>query len=151
MSHMSTSDTSGAPGSASRADVQRAAMTAWVGWIAFAGVMMVLLGTFHVIQGLVAIFRDDYFLLSSSGLILEVDYTVWGWIHVIVGAVLVASGFFVFTGNVAARTVGVVLAMLSAIVNLAFLSAYPIWSAIMIGFNVLAIWALTVHGGELRQ
>ena len=78
MSHMSTSDTSGAPGSASRADVQRAAMTAWVGWIAFAGVMMVLLGAFHIIQGLVAVFQDEYFLISSSGLVLDVDYTVPG-------------------------------------------------------------------------
>jgi hypothetical protein len=126
-------------------------MTGWVGWVAFAGVMMVMLGAFHVLQGLVAVFRDEYYLISSSGLILNVDYTVWGWIHIIGGAVVAAAGVFVFTGSVVARTIGVVVAMLSAILNIAFLSAYPIWSALMIGFDVLAIWALTVHGGEMRD
>ena len=126
-------------------------MSGWVGWVAFAGVMMVMLGVFHVIQGLVALFEDDYFVRSSSGLILEVDYTVWGWIHLIVGGILVAAGFFVFSGNLVARIVAVAVAVLSAILNISFLSAYPIWSALMIGFNVLAIWALTVHGGELKK
>ena len=151
MTHMSTPDTSDARGPAPRQNVQPTTMTGWVGWIAFAGVMMVLLGAFHVLQGLVAVFRDEYYLVSSSGLILNVDYTAWGWIHIIGGVVLVAAGFFVFTGNVVARTIGVVVAMLSAILNIAFLSAYPIWSALMIGFNVLAIWALTVHGSEMRN
>jgi hypothetical protein len=151
MTHMSTPDTSGAREPAPRQNVQPTAMTGWVGMVAFAGVMMVLLGAFHIIQGLVAVFQDEYFLISSSGLVLDVDYTVWGWTHIIGGAVLVGAGFFVFTGNVVARTIGVIVAMVSAIINIAFLSAYPIWSAIMIAIDVLVIWALTAHGGELRD
>jgi hypothetical protein len=122
----------------------------WVGWIAFAGVIMMMLGTFHAIQGLVALFNDEYYLVGSSGLVLELDYTAWGWVHLIAGAILVAAGLGVFGGQVWARTVGVATAMLSAIVNVAFLAAYPVWSLMMIALAVVLILALTVHGSEVR-
>ena len=134
-----------------RQNVQATLMTGWVGWIAFAGVIMLMLGAFHVIQGLVALFREEYFLVGKSGLIVNVDFTTWGWIHVIGGVIIAGAGIALFTGRVWARAIGVTLAMVSAIVNIGFLSAYPIWSAIMITFDVLVIWALTVHGSELRQ
>ena len=72
---------------------------AWpVGWIAFAGVMMVILGTFHIIDGLVAIFNDEYFAVTKSGLIITADYTVWGWVHLLGGVIIIAAGVAVFTG-----------------------------------------------------
>jgi hypothetical protein len=132
-------------------NVQPTEMTAWVGWIAFAGTMMVLLGTFHVIQGFVALFDDEYYLVGKSGLTVHVDYTMWGWVHVIGGIVVACAGVALFTGRVWARTVGVLVALLSAVVNIGFLAAYPIWSAMMIGIDVLVIWALTVHGSEMRN
>jgi hypothetical protein len=132
-------------------NVQATQMTAWVGWIAFAGLIMLVLGMFHVIQGLVALFQDEYFLVGKSGLTVHVDFTTWGWIHLIGGVIIAGAGIALFTGRVWARTIGVILAMVSAIINVGFLSAYPIWSAIMIAFDVLVIWALTVHGGELSQ
>jgi hypothetical protein len=132
-------------------NVQATQMTGWVGWIAFAAIIMLILGSFHVIQGLVALFKDEYFLVGKSGLVINVDFTTWGWIHVIGGIIIAAAGLALLTGKVWARTIGVILALSSAIVNVGFLSAYPIWSAIMIGFDVLVIWALTVHGSELRQ
>jgi hypothetical protein len=122
----------------------------WVGWIAFAGVIMMMLGTFHAIQGLVALFNDEYYLVGSSGLVLELDYTAWGWVHLIAGAVLVAAGLGVFGGQVWARTVGVAMAMLSAIVNVVFLAAHPVWSLMMIALAVVLILALTVHGAEVK-
>jgi hypothetical protein len=131
--------------------VQPTEMSGWVGWIAFAGVMMLLVGSFHIIQGLVAVFEDEYFLVSTSGLAVSVDFTTWGWTHIIGGIVLVLAGIAVFTGQVWARSVGVVLAMLSAILNIAFLAAYPIWSVTMIAVDILVIWALTVHGAELKK
>lgn len=152
MSHTTRAEsTSTGQQRARRQNVQPTQMTGWVGWVAFAGVMMLLVGTFHVIQGLVAVFRDEYFLVTKSGLTVNVDYTTWGWTHIIGGAVLILAGIAVFSGQVWARTVGVILAMLSAIVNIAFLAAYPIWSVTMIAVDVLVIWALTVHGGELRE
>jgi len=126
-------------------------MTAWVGWIFFAGAMMVMLGSFHVIEGLVAVFKDEVFLVGKSGLVINVDYTTWGWVHIIGGLVIAGAGIALFTGRIWARTIGVIMAMVSAIVNITFLSAYPVWSAIMITLDVLVIWALTVHGGELRE
>ena len=134
-----------------RQDVQPTDMTAWVGWIFFAGAMMVMLGSFHVIEGLVAVFKDEVFLVGKSGLVINVDYTTWGWVHIIGGLVIAGAGIALFTGRIWARTIGVIMAMVSAIVNITFLSAYPVWSAIMITLDILVIWALTVHGGELRE
>jgi hypothetical protein len=132
-------------------EMQERTTTGWVGWISFAGVLMVLVGVFHIIDGLVALFEDDYFLVGRSGLVVNVDFTAWGWVHLIAGAVIVVAGCVVFTGKVWARAIGVLLAMASAIVNVGFLAAYPLWSATMITIDMLVIWALTVHGGEMRE
>ena len=134
-----------------RQNVEPTGMTGWVGWVAFAGVMMTILGTFHVIDGLVAIFKDEYFLVGKSGLVVNVDYTVWGWVHLLGGIIIIAAGVAVFSGQIWARSIGVLMAVISAVINIAFLSAYPIWSTIMITLDILVIWALTVHGGELRD
>ena len=125
--------------------------TGWVGWIVFAAVMMIMLGCFHAIQGLVALFDDQKFLVTDSGLIVSVDYTTWGWVHLIGGIIIALAGISLFAGRMWARIVGVILAFVSAIANIAFLSAYPIWSAIMIVLDILIIWALTVHGSEMKQ
>jgi hypothetical protein len=122
----------------------------WIGWIAFAGVMMVLLGAFHVFQGLVALFKDEYFLVVESGLLVNVSYTTWGWVHLIGGVIVVVAGLCVFGGQVWARAVGVLLAFASAVTSLAFLSAYPVWSLIMIGLDIVVIMALTVHGSDIK-
>ncbi len=134
-----------------RQNVQPTEMTGWVGWIAFAGTMMVLLGSFHVIQGLVAVFKDEYFVVGKSGLVVNVDYTTWGWVHIIGGLIIACAGVALFTGKIWARTLGVLLAMVSAILNISFLAAYPIWSTIMITVDILVIWALTVHGSEMKE
>jgi hypothetical protein len=125
--------------------------TGWTGWVVFASVMMFLLGAFQVIQGLVALFDDGFYLVTRGGLVVDVDYNVWGTVHLILGVLLLLSGGGVLTGNLAARTVGVILAGLSALVNLVFIGAYPIWSIVIITVDVLVIYALTVHGRELHD
>ena len=125
-------------------------VTGWVGFIVFAGTMMVILGMFHVIAGLVALFKDDYYLVGRKGLVVSVDYTVWGWVHIVLGALIVAAGVGLMRAQTWARVVGVVLAAVSALVNVTFLAADPVWSTIMIAFDVLVIWALTAHGEEMR-
>ncbi|MEU7907636.1 hypothetical protein [Actinoplanes sp. NPDC049118] len=125
--------------------------TGWVGWIVFSGIMMVLLGFFQGIVGLVALFNDTYYLVTRSGLVLSVDYTVWGWVHLLLGVVALLAGFGVLVGQTWARVVGIILAVLSAIVNLAFLAAYPIWSTLIIAIDVLVIYALSVHGREVKE
>jgi hypothetical protein len=111
---------------------------------------MCLLGAFHVFQGLVALFQEEYFLVAESGLLVNVSFTTWGWIHVIGGVVVLVAGLCVFGGQVWARAVGVVVCLVSAVTSLAFLSAYPLWSVIMIGLDVVIIWALTVHGSDIK-
>jgi hypothetical protein len=125
--------------------------TGWTGWVVFASVMMLLLGAFQVLQGLVALFDEGFYLVTRGGLVVDVDYNVWGTIHLILGVLLLASSAGVLTGNLAARTVGVLLAGLSAFVNLVFIGAYPLWSIVIITVDVLVIYALTVHGRELHD
>jgi len=125
--------------------------TGWTGWIVFAAFMMILVGSFQAIQGLVALFDDGFYLVRESGLVVEVNYNVWGTVHLLLGLLLLASGFGVMAGNIVARTVGVILAGLSALANMAFIGAYPIWSLIIITVDVLVIYALIVHGRELHD
>lgn len=122
----------------------------WVGWIGFAGIMMVLLGCLHIFQGLVALFNDDYFLVASSGLVVNVDFTAWGWTYLIGGIIVLLGGFGVLAGQMWARILGVLMALVSAIVNVAFLAAYPLWSLTMIVIAVVVIMALTVHGSDVK-
>ena len=125
--------------------------TGWTGWVVFASAMMLLLGSFQAVQGFVAIFDDGFYHVTQGGLVIDVDYTAWGWTHLLLGVLIIVCGLGVLTGNIVARTVGVLLAGLSALVNLAFIEAYPIWSVIIITIDVLVIFALTVHGRELRS
>jgi hypothetical protein len=122
----------------------------WVGWIAFAGFTMALLGAFHVVQGLVAAFDDKYFVLPRSGLLVSTDYSAWGWVHIIAGVIVMVAGVCVLAGQVWARVVGTLLALVSAALNITFLGAAPVWSVIMIALDVVVIMALTVHGSEIK-
>ena len=122
--------------------------TMWVGWIWFAGMMMVLAGTFNIINGLVALFNDNYFVVGPEGLLLF-DLTGWGWLHLIIGTVAVVAGVALFTGATWARIVAVIIAMINAIEQLIWMPAYPVWSIIMIALDVLIIWAIIAHGNEL--
>ena len=100
---------------------------------------------------MVALFRDDYYLVRPNGLILEVDFTTWGWTHLVIGLVAVCTGIGVMLGQMWARVLGIIIAVISALANIAFLSAYPIWSTIIIAMDVLVIYALTVHGSEIKD
>jgi hypothetical protein len=125
--------------------------TAWTGWVVFGGVMLIVLGIFQAIQGLVALFEDGFYLVRPNGLVVNVNYNTWGWVHLVIGIVAVLTGLGLLAGNLAARIVGVGIAVLSAIVNIGFISAYPVWSTIVIALDVLVIYAITVHGGELKE
>lgn len=116
----------------------------------FAGIMMILLGAFQIIEGLVALFARGYYVVGPNGLVLTVNYATWGWVHFGIGVVAVLAGLGVLAGQAAARVVGIIFAALSAIVNLGFIAAYPIWSIIVIILDVIVIYALAVHGREMR-
>ena len=119
-----------------------------VGWASFAGVMLIMIGVFDVMQGLVALFNDEFFVIGQD-YVFKFDVTVWGWIQILLGIALIASGMGIFSGNVAGRTVGVIMAGAAAVVNFAWLPYYPLWSIIVIAICVSVIWALTAHGRDI--
>ncbi len=112
---------------------------------------MIMVGIFQGIAGLVALFRQTYFVLPESGLVVSVSYNSWGWLHLIWGIFLVLAGAGVLAGQTWARVVAIILAGLSAVINIAFLAAQPVWSTIIIALDVLVIYALTVHGSEMKS
>ena len=122
----------------------------WVGPIVFAAVVMMVIGVMHGFEGIVALLDDDYYLVPKNGLAIHINYTGWGWTHLIVGTAVLVAGFCVLLGQVWARVVGVILAVLSILMNMAFLAASPGWTTIMIALDVLVIWALTFHGRDVR-
>lgn len=124
--------------------------TGWVGWVFFAGFMMILLGVFQSIFGLTALLNSDWFVVAEKG-ILVYDYTMWGWIHLLLGLIVLVAGFSVMQGANWARVVGVILAVLAAIGNLATINLYPVWSIAAMIVSVLVIYALTVHGEEVKE
>jgi hypothetical protein len=124
--------------------------TGWVGWVVFAAMMMIMVGTFQVIAGLTALFNSGYYLVGEENLLVNVDFTGWGWAHIILGAVAVGAAFGLLAGQMWARIVGIAMALVSAVVNLAFIEAYPLWSIIVITLDVLVIYAIAMHGKEVK-
>jgi hypothetical protein len=114
----------------------------WNGWISFAAIMMILLGAFQLVEGFVALFRPAYYLVGSAGLVVPVSYTGWGWLQLLIGILVVGAGFGVMAGATWARVVGIALASLSALVNLVFIAAYPLWAIIIIAVDIAVIFAL---------
>jgi hypothetical protein len=121
---------------------------AWVGWILFAGAMLILVGIFQAMAGLVALFDHNYYVVASNHLVVRLNYTGWGWVHLFLGVLAVIAGYGVMSGKLWARIYGMVLASVSAVANLAFLAADPIWAVIMITVDVIVIFALAVHGSD---
>ena len=146
------SDTRTAPPAGSGYGGNQPDRTGWVGWVFFAGIMMIFMGTMHAIDGLVGIFKKEVYVVGANGqLVVSWNYTTWGWIFLIVGIIVVCAGIAVMTGALWARIIGIIVAGISMIVNIGFLAAFPIWSLILIGLDVIVIYALAVHGGELKQ
>ena len=112
------------------------------------GIMMTTGGIWWIIAGIVALANDTFYAVTPD-YIFKFDVTTWGWIHLILGVVILVAGFYLFTGAVWARTVGVIIAVLWAIVAFAWLPWYPIWAIAFIAISVFVIWALTAHGRDI--
>ena len=122
------------------------------GWAMFAGFVMIMVGCFHAIWGLGAIINDALYN-TPSDYFLAINQSGWGWIHLIVGLLILAAGFGIFRGAVWARTIGVIMAVVSAVGTFASMpytngwSAF--WSLCIIIIDITVIWALTVHGRDI--
>jgi hypothetical protein len=116
-----------------------------LGAIAFAAAIMTLIGIFQVLAGLVALFNDEFYVVARN-YTFDLDVTAWGWIHLIIGLLVLATGLGLFARQTWAGVTAIMLAMLSAIANFFFIPYYPIWALVVIGLNIWVIWALTRPG-----
>jgi hypothetical protein len=123
----------------------------WIGWVLFAGLMTIMVGCVEALIGFCALLVDEWYLVGRDGLVVPLDYSVWGLLHIAIGVVFMATGYGVVTGRAWARVTGIVLAILSALVNMLFIPAYPAWSLIVIGFDVMTVYALAVHGRAVMR
>ncbi|MFH9616653.1 DUF7144 family membrane protein [Streptomyces pratensis] len=124
-------------------DVTGGRKSAASGWTVFAAVMMIFGGAMAVFEGIAAIAKDDLFV-TTRNYVFQFSLTGWGWVHLILGIVVVLAGCALFSGALWARAVGVLLAGLLAVANFLWLPYYPFWSIVLIAINVFVIWALCV-------
>jgi hypothetical protein len=122
----------------------------WTGWIGFASLMLAIAGIFHMIAGFVALFQEDVYALTPNYLFVF-DYSQWGWIHILGGLLAFIAAGSLAQGHMYGRIVAVLVAMSSVVVNMAFVPIYPIWSLMMVVVGILVIWAVMVHGKELKE
>jgi hypothetical protein len=119
-----------------------------VGFAFFAGFMMIMVGVFDMIEGFAALFKKDFYAVTPN-YVFHFNSSTWGWIHMLLGLIILLAGLGVFSGAVWARTVGVILAGIVGVTNFAFIPIYPIFSIVIVAVCIFVIWALTVHGRDM--
>ena len=124
-------------------------MPSMAGWIGFAGILLLVVGAIDFMQGLIALFEDEYYVVTQSGF-LVVDLTAWGWIMMIWGVLLVLGGLGLLSAQGWARWFTIVVVCLNFIAQLGFLgnSQYPLWSLTVMALNVIILFALTARWSE---
>ena len=120
------------------------------GFIVFAGVMMIMAGGFQALTGLVGVFENEFYVETRNYLV-KFDATTWGWIHLLLGLLVLCAGFAVMSGKTWGRTIGIILAVLSALTNFAFLPYYPFWAMTIIALDVFIVWSLAAHGRDVAR
>lgn len=121
-------------------------LSGWtLGVTVFASVMLILLGIFHIIEGIAAI-ADPAMYQVPERYPLDIGVETWGWLHFTGGVIILFSGFFLMTGDKYARAIAYFVLGLSTLANFASIPYHPAWSTVMIAVNLLAIWALVAYG-----
>jgi uncharacterized membrane protein len=121
-------------------------LSGWaVGGVGFAACMLVLIGAFQIVDGLAAIIDDEFFVVGKH-YAFDLDTTIWGWIHLVLGILLVLTGFSLFGRRTWAGVAALCLVLLSAFMNFFFIPYYPLWSILVIALDVWVVWSLTRPG-----
>jgi hypothetical protein len=120
------------------------------GFILFAVIMMIMIGVFQALAGLVAILNNALYVATDT-YPFGLNTPTWGWIDLIVGLLVAGAGWAVFSGRTWGRIVGIILAALSAVANFLFIPYYPFCAILIIVLDVFVIWALAVHGREMSE
>jgi hypothetical protein len=114
------------------------------GWIAFAGVVLLIVGSLDALWGLAAILNDEVVIVGGTGALI-IDITTWGWVHLILGAAVALTGFGLLMGNAAARVAAIFFVGVSAIAQIVWFPAAPLWAFLMIILDVVIIYQLTAR------
>ncbi|MZE81148.1 DUF7144 family membrane protein [Streptomyces xinghaiensis] len=115
----------------------------------FAGAVLLIAGVLGVLQGIAAIANDDVFA-EVGDYVFEVDLTGWGWLHLVLGALVAFTGYGVVQGASWARYTAIVLVALHLVANFLWLPYYPVWAIVMIGIDLVVLWALSIWTPEGR-
>lgn len=116
-----------------------------LGGVTFAACVLTIVGVFQVIAGLAAIIDDEFFVVARN-YTYDVDTSGWGWIHLLLGVLLVVTGFGLFGRAAWAGITAIFLASLSAVANFFFIPYYPAWAILVIALDVWVLWSLTRPG-----
>jgi hypothetical protein len=119
------------------------------GWLLFAATMLGLAGILSVIDGIVALSKSTFYTANAHYVFS--DLRTWGWVMLIIGALLIIAAMGVFSGSAFARWFGILMAGLSLIAHFSAVQAYPFWSLIVITLDILVIYALAVYGGRKME
>jgi hypothetical protein len=112
--------------------------------------MMIIAGSLNALYGVIAAVNDDWVVWTNRSAVY-IDVSEWGWAHIIVGTIVLLTGIGLFSGNILARTLAVIVASISLLVNFFFIPVYPLWALTVITIDALVIWAVTAHGREMRE
>lgn len=114
------------------------------GWILFAGVLLLLIGTINFIEGIGAI-SNAHFFVGNARFVIG-DLNTWGWVALIVGVVQWLVGVGVFAKMQFARWAGVAIFAINAVTQLLMMPAYPFWSLCIFAVDILGMYGLIAHG-----
>ena len=124
----------------------------WAGWVRFAGILMLIIAVIDVFQGLIAIIRSEYYVLTPNQIIVF-DTTTWGWITLIWGVVVACAAFGLLSGATWARWFTIVVGSLNFLVQLGFVgnSQFPLWALTALALNGIVLYAVIVRWGEASE
>lgn len=135
---------------ASVAEPTEGRVTEWVGMVLFAGILLATVGFFNLIEGVIALFRDEFYLVRPNGLVVSFDYTIWGVLLLASAVLLMGTGWGVVAGKTWARVVAIIVVLANTLLNMVFLPAYPLWATMVIALDVFVVYVLVVHGRETK-
>ena len=117
------------------------------GWILFAATLAIVVGAFNIIYGLVFLFQDDLYFLTSEGFVVA-SFTTWGWILLILGIVQILVGAGLLSGRTIARVLGLLMAILAFIQAFLTFPVYPWWSLFIMLLTGFVVFALAARWEE---
>ena len=123
--------------------------TGWVGWVYFAGILLLVRAFFQAFLGIVALTKNTFYVVSPSALAVY-NYTAWGWVHLVLAVILLTAGFSVMSGHMFGRVVAIIVSGMALVANLVFIPAYPVWAIAAVIIDALILYALIVHGNEVK-